>query len=71
MWIGAIPDAALRHLTGKCDLGIHTEMFSDGVVDLAAKVTNRANYLGDSGVITSGFFRRPTFVQDPGAWKWG
>ena len=33
MGIGAIPDAALRRLTDKQDLGIHTEMFSDGVVD--------------------------------------
>lgn len=33
--IGAIPDAVLRFLTDKKDLGIHSEMFSDGVVDLA------------------------------------
>lgn len=33
--IGAIPDAVLKFLTGKKDLGIHSEMFSDGVVDLA------------------------------------
>lgn len=32
--IGAIPDAVLRELTGHCDLGVHTEMFSDGVLDL-------------------------------------
>ena len=32
--IGAIPDAVLRFLKDKKDLGIHTEMFSDGVVDL-------------------------------------
>ena len=32
--IGAIPDAVLLFLTDKKDLGIHTEMFSDGVVDL-------------------------------------
>lgn len=32
--IGAIPDAVLRFLTDKNDLGIHSEMFSDGVVDL-------------------------------------
>jgi len=32
--IGAVPDAVLRFLTCKKDLGIHTEMFSDGVVDL-------------------------------------
>ena len=33
--IGAIPDAVLAELKDKRDLGIHTEMFSDGVVDLA------------------------------------
>lgn len=32
--IGAIPDAALGFLTDKQDLGIHSEMFSDGVMDL-------------------------------------
>ena len=32
--IGAIPDAVLHFLGDKKDLGIHTEMFSDGVVDL-------------------------------------
>lgn len=32
--IGAIPDAVLGFLGEKNDLGIHTEMFSDGVVDL-------------------------------------
>lgn len=31
---GAIPDAVLRHLREKRNLGIHTEMFSDGIVDL-------------------------------------
>ncbi|MCU0531498.1 MAG: 4-hydroxybutyrate CoA-transferase [Syntrophales bacterium] len=41
--IGAIPDAVLLFLKGKKDLGIHTEMFSDGVVALAEAgvVTNR------------------------------
>jgi acetyl-CoA hydrolase len=34
MGIGGIPDAVLRHLGGKHDLGVHTEMFSDGVVQL-------------------------------------
>lgn len=33
--IGAIPDAVLAQLGDKKDLGIHSEMFSDGVVDLA------------------------------------
>ncbi len=35
--IGAIPDAVLPFLEEKKDLGIHTEMFSDGVVDLVMK----------------------------------
>ena len=34
MGIGAIPDAVLRALDGHEDLGVHTEMFSDGVIDL-------------------------------------
>lgn len=32
--IGAIPDAVLKQLTNHRDLGIHTELFSDGVIDL-------------------------------------
>lgn len=45
--IGAIPDAALLYLTGKKDLGIHTEMFSDGVLNLyeAGIITNKYNNL--------------------------
>ena len=39
--IGGIPDAVLRHLADRKDLGIHTELLSDGVVDLV-----------QSGVIT-------------------
>jgi acyl-CoA hydrolase len=34
MGIGAIPDAALAALHHHKDLGVHTEMFSDGVIDL-------------------------------------
>ncbi len=34
MGIGAIPDAVLASLSDKQDLGIHTEMFSDGVIPL-------------------------------------
>ncbi|XP_050720662.1 4-hydroxybutyrate coenzyme A transferase-like isoform X8 [Eriocheir sinensis] len=42
MGIGNIPDAVLASLKGHKDLGIHSEMFSDGVVDLveAGCVTN-------------------------------
>ena len=32
--IGAIPDAVLSNLTDKRDLGVHTEMFSDGIMGL-------------------------------------
>ncbi len=35
--IGAVPDSVLSFLVGKNDLGIHTEMFSDGVVDLVER----------------------------------
>jgi len=34
MGIGSIPDAVLKSLTHHKDLGIHTELFSDGVIDL-------------------------------------
>jgi acetyl-CoA hydrolase len=37
MGIGAIPDAVLNYVTEKNDLGIHTEMFSDGLIDLVEK----------------------------------
>jgi acetyl-CoA hydrolase len=37
MGIGAIPDAVLSHLGDRKDLGIHTEMFSDGVIPLVEK----------------------------------
>jgi 4-hydroxybutyrate CoA-transferase len=41
--IGAIPDAVLAGLGNKNDLGLHTEMFSDGTVDLLKKgiINNR------------------------------
>ncbi|HML59149.1 MAG TPA: 4-hydroxybutyrate CoA-transferase, partial [Ferruginibacter sp.] len=32
--IGSIPDAVLKNLTGHKNLGLHTEMFSDGVIPL-------------------------------------
>lgn len=35
--IGSIPDAVLKSLGDKKQLGIHTEMFSDGVVELVEK----------------------------------
>ncbi len=45
--IGSIPDAVLQFLGDKKDLGIHTEMFSDGAVELfeAGAITNKYNNL--------------------------
>ena len=47
MGIGTVPNAVLAALTGKKDLGIHTELISDGVVDLyrAGVITNRRKTL--------------------------
>lgn len=43
MGIGAIPDAVLKCLTNHKDLGVHTEMCSDGIIDLFEKdvINNR------------------------------
>ncbi|MBK5260235.1 MAG: acetyl-CoA hydrolase/transferase family protein [Thermoanaerobaculia bacterium] len=55
MGIGAIPDAVLRRLFDKKDLGIHTEMFSDRVVDLveAGVITNRRKKVHPGRITTS------------------
>jgi acyl-CoA hydrolase len=55
MGIGAIPGAVLARLKGKRDLGVHTEMFSDGVVDLfeAGAITNRLKAVHPGRVVTS------------------
>jgi acyl-CoA hydrolase/GNAT superfamily N-acetyltransferase len=39
---GTMPNAILTHLSGKRDLGVHTELLSDGIIDLMKKgvVTN-------------------------------
>jgi 4-hydroxybutyrate CoA-transferase len=51
--IGAIPDAVLSFLDGKNDLGIHSEMISDGVMRLteAGVVTCRRKNLHNSKII--------------------
>lgn len=55
MGIGAIPDAVLRSLSHCKDLGIHTEMFSDGVIDLIEKgvITNAYKKKHPGKVVTS------------------
>ena len=44
--IGSIPNAALANLMNHKDLGLHTEMFSDGVIDLILKDVINCNYKG-------------------------
>ncbi|MFN3757377.1 MAG: acetyl-CoA hydrolase/transferase family protein [Flavobacterium sp.] len=46
MGIGSIPNAALSKLTHHKDLGLHTEMFSDGVIDLIQNDVINCNYKG-------------------------
>jgi acyl-CoA hydrolase len=46
MGIGTIPNAVLSRLGNHKDLGLHTEMFSDGVVDLIEKNVINGNYKG-------------------------
>lgn len=48
MGIGSIPNAALMKLTNHKDLGLHTEMFSDGVIPLIEKGVINGNYKGVS-----------------------
>jgi acyl-CoA hydrolase len=56
MGIGAIPNAVLSQLGGHKDLGIHTEMFADGVLALVEKgVINGANKAIDRGKMVSTF----------------
>ncbi len=46
MGIGSIPNAALKKLTNHKNLGLHTEMFSDGVIDLIQNNVINGNYKG-------------------------
>ncbi len=69
MGIGSIPDAVLQRLKNKQDLGIHTEMFSDHVVELveAGVITNRRKKIYPGWIVTSfvnGTRRVFDFVND-------
>lgn len=56
MGIGAIPDAVLKYLYHKKDLGVHSELFSDGVIDLVdAGILTGARKTLHTGKITAGF----------------
>jgi len=67
--IGGIPDAVLKYLDDKRHLGIHTELFSDGVIDLVDRgiITNEAKTL-HPGKMVAGFVlgtqRLYDFVDD-------
>lgn len=67
--IGSIPDAVLDNLKSKRDLGIHSELFSDGVIDLVERgvITNDRKTL-HPGKVVSGFLfgseRLYKFVHD-------
>ncbi len=65
MGIGAIPDAVLARLTDKADLGIHTEMFSDGLVPLVeAGVVNNSRKNVHKGRIVTSFVSGSQTVLD-------
>jgi acyl-CoA hydrolase len=53
--IGGVPEAVLSRLRGHRDLGIHTEMISDAVIDLieAGAVTNVAKAIHPGRTVTS------------------
>lgn len=56
MGIGAIPNAALSQMHHLKNLGIHTEMFSDGILDLVEKgIINGSQKKIHPGKIISGF----------------
>lgn len=55
MGIGCIPDAVLQSLTQHKDLGIHTEMFSDGVIPLVKSgvITNEKKKIRPGKIVTT------------------
>ncbi len=56
MGIGAIPDAVLKYLFNKKDLGIHSELFSDGVIELVERgVLTSSRKSLHPGKIVAGF----------------
>lgn len=56
MGIGAIPDSVLKYLHNKKDLGIHSELFSEGVIELVDKgILNNSRKTLHPGKIVAGF----------------
>lgn len=56
MGIGAIPDSVIRYMRDRKNLGIHTEMFSDGIIELVEEgiINGEAKTL-HPGKIIAGF----------------
>ena len=65
MGIGSIPDQVLQNLTGHKDLGIHTEMLSDGVIPLIQKgvINNRRKKINIGRSVT-GFMAGTRVLYD-------
>ncbi len=63
--IGAIPDATLSFLKDKKDLGIHSEMISDGVKELvdAGVITGRRKNLQKSKIVSTFAMGSKAFYQ--------
>ncbi len=56
MGIGAIPDSVLKYLGNHKDLGVHTEMFSDGMIDLVEEgIINGEKKTLHPGKLIAGF----------------
>ncbi len=63
--IGAIPDAVLKRLVDRKDLGIHTELFSDGVIDLVNRgVINGEKKTLHPGKMVAGFLLGTQLLYD-------
>lgn len=65
MGIGAIPNAVLAQLGSHQHLGVHTEMFADGVLKLVEKgVIDGSNKVTDKGKLVSTFLMGSQDVYD-------
>ncbi|RMH69928.1 MAG: acetyl-CoA hydrolase/transferase family protein [Gemmatimonadetes bacterium] len=65
MGIGGIPDGVLLYLNDKKDLGVHSEMFSDGVIDLVDNgIINNEKKTLHPGKIVAGFVLGTKRVYD-------
>jgi acyl-CoA hydrolase len=74
MGIGSIPDAVLKCLSNHRDLGVHTEMCSDGIIDLFEKdvINNKYKQIHPNKVVTAfalGTHRLYDYVNDNPAFQ--